>query len=406
MNGRVRLGIMLACGLTAASSAAAPRAMKVTVTNPTDQAWKDAPVVGPWPTFLGQGLPRLDDPSKQWRPMLVSPRSRHIIQIDSLDDDGRQFEFTALVDLEARETREFELKFVSGSFDLPEHRAYARMSLKGYDGVGWESDAIAYRIYWNLDNAMDVFGKSRPILSLDYWATPGVRHDMEDEHGIDVLKVARGIGIGGFGIWRDGKIEKVTNVMKNYTIRAAGPFRAMVDLEYVHWIVGMRDPDVAPPPGTKVDFYDLDVRMLIYGGQSWAEAQVTIKPGKDSPMPELVTGVPLHDETELVQDKEAGILGRWGNQALGNGESLKSGNLGTGVVVDPKQIVAFGEDKANTYVRLRPENGRVTYRYHASWFKEPNAATSAKDYEARLRAVAKLRPIVKIEPMPASAPAK
>jgi hypothetical protein len=58
------------------------------------------------------------------------------------------------------------------------------MSLKGYHGVVWESDVIAYGICWNADNAMDILGKTRPVLSLDGWATPGVPHAIENECGL------------------------------------------------------------------------------------------------------------------------------------------------------------------------------------------------------------------------------
>jgi len=91
------------------------------------------------------------------------------------------------------------------------------MSLKGYDGVGWESDVVAYRIYWNADNAMDIFGKTRPILSLDGWATPGVPHQIENQYGLDVLKVGRPSGRRLRRVI-DGRIQKISNVMKEYHI--------------------------------------------------------------------------------------------------------------------------------------------------------------------------------------------
>ena len=70
---------------------------------------------------------------------------------------------------------------------------------------------------------MDIFGKTKPILSLDGWATPGVPHAIENEYGLDVLKVGRALGVGGFGAWIDGRIQKVSNVMKTHHIRADGP---------------------------------------------------------------------------------------------------------------------------------------------------------------------------------------
>ena len=222
-------------------------------------------------------------------------------------------------------------------------------------------------------------------------------HNIENEYGLDVLKVGRALGVGGFGAWVNGRIEKVSNVMKTYTIRADGPLRAVVDLEYVYWQPGPI-PDLSRQSITSNDapHYDLLVRMSIFAGQRWGEADIRIEPYPRAPMPEIVTGIPKHEETTLIQDKAAGILGRWGRQALGDREAPRAGNLGIGVAVDPAQIVAFGEDEFNTYVRLRPTNGRVRYRYHGSWFKEPGAAQSADAYRAMLEETARMRPEVQL----------
>ncbi|NLE57517.1 MAG: DUF4861 domain-containing protein [Planctomycetes bacterium] len=373
-------GVVLAADVT----------VNITVSNPTSDDWAEVPVIVKWTDDMtqvwGAGCHRLGDPDPV------------AFQRDDLDGDGKIDELVFLVALKAGEARQYQ--FTSEGPDVKtQPRAAARMSLKGFDGPAWESDVVAYRIYWNADNAMDIFGKTRAILSLDHWAKPGVPHNIEDEHGLDVLKVGRALGIGGFGAWIDGRIQKVSNVMKTCHIRANGPLRAVVDLEYVYWQPGPF-PDLSRQAITsnKAAHYDLWVRMSICAGQKWSEADIRVRPYPGSPMPEIVTGLPKHEDTALIQDKAAGILGRWGLQALGDRDALKAGNLGLGVVADPRQIVAFGEDDSNTYVRLRPDGGRVRYRYHGSWFKEPGAAKSAKEYEEMLRAVARLRPEVKVEP--------
>ncbi len=374
--------------ILAATAAVCAGTITVSVRNPTGDAWTDAPVVVPWTpamTEAGAGVLALTGPDTL------------AVQRDDLDGDGKPDELAFVVSLKPGESRRYTLGPAPAGFQ-PVRRAHARMSLKGYDGVGWESDVIAYRIYWNADNAMDIFGKTRPILSLDGWATPGVPHQIENEYGVDVLKVGRALGIGGFGAWINGRVEKVTNVMKDFHIRADGPVRAVVDLEYVYWQPGpMPDLSRQAITSNKAPHYDLQVRMSIFAGQRWGEADIRIEPYRGSPMPEIVTGVPKHEETVLIEDKAAGLLGRWGNQALGDGEKPKAGNLGLAVLVEPGQIVEFGEDTFNTCVRLKPDRGRVRYRYHGSWWKEPGAARSAKEYETMLRAIVRMKPDVKIE---------
>ena len=133
------------------------------------------------------------------------------------------------------------------------------------------------------------------------------------------------------------------------------------------------------------------------------QAMRQVQPGFTRPEEVLTLRVTIpealvKEDDAIIQDKASGVLGRWGLQALGDKEVPKSGDLGLGVVVEPASIVAFGEDDFNTYVSLKPENGRVRYRYHGSWFKEPGAARSAKEYEEMLKAVARLRPEVRVGP--------
>lgn len=390
MRRRTRHTRLTTLAVLVSGAIAAAAAPTIRVTNPTDRAWTEAPVVVEWTDAFEQAW--------QAGNHVLTADEPIAFQRDDLDGDGKIDELVFMIDLKAGETR--ELRFSNeGVAPVAAPRAHALFSLKGFDGPAWESDVVAYRIYWNADNAMDIFGKARPRLSLDGWATPGVPHNVENQYGLDVLKVGRSFGIGGFAGWINGRIEKVSNVMKTHHIRADGPIRAVIDLEYVNWQPGPI-PDLSREAITsnKAPHYDLLVRMSIFAGQKWAEADIAIKPLGDSPMPEIVTGVPKHEATELVKDERAGALGRWGRQALGDLEVPKAGDLGIGVVVRPTDVVAYGEDDFNSYVRLRPsKGGRSRYRYHGSWFKEPGAARSAADYERMLREVSEFRPVVEVK---------
>lgn len=377
--------LLSTCLPPAAATAASP---VIRVSNPTQTGWTDAPVVVDWDGVFEQAWQAGDRVLTEKQPVAF--------QRDDLDGDGRIDELVFLADLKPGETKEYRFSS-QGAAPTPPSRAHTRMSLKGYDGPGWESDLVAYRVYWNADNAMDIFGKAAPRLSLDGWATPGVPHSIENEYGLDVLKVGRSIGVGGFAGWIDGRIEKLSNVMKTYHVRADGPLRAVIDLEYVYWQPG-RIPDLSREAITSnaAPHYDLLVRMSIFAGQRWGQADITIRPLGNSPMPEMVAGIPKHEPTELIRDEKAGIVGRWGNQALGDREVPNAGGLGIGVVVEPSAAVAYGEDDFNSYVRLRTRDGRVRYRYHGSWFKEPGGAQSAEEYARMLHDVAALRPVVTV----------
>ena len=80
-----------------------------------------------------------------------------------------------------------------------------------YEGPGIESDLVAYRIYLDWRNGFDIFGKkvTTPVLQ-------GIGQDgFESYHhmapwGMDILKVGQSLGAGGFGFWKNKKVELVS----------------------------------------------------------------------------------------------------------------------------------------------------------------------------------------------------
>lgn len=369
---------------------AADSAVKIDIGNPTEDAWEGAPVVVSWSKAfqtLGDGpLAVVDADGKE-----------SFVQRDDLDGDGNTDEIVFLVKLPPKTTKTVRI-VKAASAEKPVSRAHAGMYLRGLVGPAWESDMIAYRIYWNTDSGLiDVFGKISPMLSVKAFATGGFDYHVQSKYGMDVLKVGQSLGAGGFGVFIDGQIWKLNDVMKTHFVRADGPLRAVLDCEFIDWYTG---PGVKKAkeegPGLQRRF-DLYARFSIIAGQKWGDVQLLLKPVDHGPMPEIVTGVIKQEGTQHVLSKEHGILGRWGRQALGDHEVPKSGDLGLGVIVNPMDVVTYGEDEYNNYIRLKTTDGKVGYRYLSSWYKEPGGARSTQDYEALLRAAARLKPEVKVQ---------
>lgn len=348
-------------------------AITITVHNPSNKTLKEAPVVIPWNADMEKYL------------MLTCEDEVLPIQSDDLDNDKRIDEAVVIVHLNAGETKKYSLKDTRDK-NNPTKRTHTGMYIKGFEGPGWESDLIAYRLYWDERNAIDIFGKRKPCLGLTHYATPGVNYHQETPCGMDILKVGKSLGMGSFGIWINNKIEPVAKADRDYSIIADGTYRSIIDLKYKNWIVGERK-------------FNLTARISIFAGQRWACIELWLEPLDNQTAPEFVTGIVKHDETVLIQDKAAGIIGRWGLQALAPDEKPKGSNLGMGIITDSSKIVEFGEDEFNSYMRLRgvknpvqkspaPENALyVKYFIHASWAEEEDGAKSAKDYETMLRDV-------------------
>ncbi|MDY2942912.1 MAG: DUF4861 family protein [Paludibacteraceae bacterium] len=81
-----------------------------------------------------------------------------------------------------------------------------------HHGVALESDLMAYRIYFDRKQTIDVYAKKTPRLELptSYWYPTD--EQLADHYGDDVLRVSGTIGVGSVKPWRDGKMRHIEPV--------------------------------------------------------------------------------------------------------------------------------------------------------------------------------------------------
>ncbi len=351
--------------------------LRVTVKNPTSDDWDNVPVV----------VPAQDN--RQYLDAKSSDGPYVYVQSDDLDRDGKSDELIFPASLKAGESKVFELSSGKAMRMTVTPKAHTGMYVKtpesrGFEGPGWESDMVAFRLYWDERNASDVFCKTTPTLSLENLARSDVNYHHLTPWGMDVLKVKTAVGIGGFGAWIDGKVEKVSDAKREFRVVSNGPHRAVCDLIYTDWNAGGRT-------------LEMTARMKISGGQDYADCELFLKAADGKPLPELIAGFVKHtSETELLQDDGVVMVGRWGNQALGADGLLMGGNLGLSVMAEPQDVVRIAEDDVNHLIILKPAD-KTSFRYFVDWYKDPQPAKTAHEFGEMMRQVARKRPVVTIE---------
>jgi len=164
-------------------------------------------------------------------------------QADDLDGDGKADELAFQIDLAPHQTRIVTLSYgdqgriwrLRGDY---QQRTAALFSRK-IEGLGWESERLAFRVYFDPRNAIDLYGKRRPTLQLGMYASPDYTYHDESPEGRDIYKVGDAIGIGSVAAMVDGKTIKVAEVKeRKWRIVASGPVRTVVELEYDGWNAG------------------------------------------------------------------------------------------------------------------------------------------------------------------------
>ncbi len=381
-----RFGFLLLLLAMASSGWTAEKIKSITVTveNPTDVARPAADIVVEItdlrkisPDFLAGSLRVVCDPAEGPKESQELPS-----QVDDLDGDGKADELAFQIDLGPRQFRTVTIQYGEPDqiFRLREdyrERTYALFSTK-YEGLGWESENIAFRIYFDPRNAIDIYGKRRRSLQLKMYAAPEYPYHDESPEGRDIFKVGDSTGIGAMAAWVDGKVVKAADVKERaWRIISLGPVRTIVELEYRGWNLGSKTVTARS-------------RISMWAGEHGFYHSVAIDPQESTT---VVTGFPVMQNVPLMKSGPAAKGGAtwmatWGEQVLAPGatatQELSGQYLGLAIVAMNPSLDSV-EGKANHLMRFAPQKQEVSWYALAAWDQErtsendPSGAITNKD---------------------------
>ncbi len=378
--------------LLAAFGCASPPS--ITLTNSSDNALQNQPIV----------LQRSDFDLQQNEFLIFSTTEINAIpaQFDDMDGDGTWDEVALELDFGPGASLDLSYKVV-GEDELPsfeqktgihfgyspnkdgnftpvsenvrpkDHVAQSKPYIYQYEGPGWESELIAYRIYFDSRNGKDIFGKTEPGVFLEKVGLGENYHELQ-EWGMDVLKVGNSLGSGSLAMLKNDSIYRLTGADEaRFRIVTQGPVRSIIELTYDNWKV----EDAS---------YDLIETISIWAGKRHFQSDVTLTGnGQDT----LVTGiVNLHDlESKLAETQGAQVMYTYGIQ------SENKDLLGMGLIIPNDNFIAFdkapeeGEGVVDTYTAyLKPANGKYRFAFYTGWELENEIFKTEDGYLDGLKA--------------------
>jgi len=291
-------------------------------------------------------------------------------QADDLDGDNKYDELAFQIELKPKQTRIVTIAYGETATmqrlrsDYPKRTA-AKFTMK-FDGLAWESEANAWRIYFDKRNAIDIWGKRRPGLYLEMFGAPEYVYHWESPLGRDIYRIGDAIGIGAVAALVDGKVVKVSDVAdRKWRIISAGPVRTIVELTYKGWKVGGRE-------------VNLSSRMTQWAGKHGFEHRVTAE-GADGLT--LVTGIVRQpDLQEKVFEPTAAepalVRAWWGHQVEEEGppatatHMLPDQNLGLAIIASGRESKVAAEDPINLLVQPQFVNGKASWYVLGVWDQE------------------------------------
>ncbi len=295
-------------------------------------------------------------------------------QADDLDGDRKLDELAFQIDLLPGQTRIVTIAYGDAATIARLRSNYAPQTHAkftiGFEGLGWESNLNAWRIYFDKRNAIDLFGKRRPGLYLELFGQPEYNYHEESPFGRDIYKIGDALGIGAVGVLVDGKVVKVADVSeRSWRIVSTGPVRAIVEVGYKGWNINGRQ-------------VDLTSRMTIWAGERGFEHRITSKNAEGLT---FVTGLPRKPGLSEITSADVGgtsrIVGNWGHQVLHTGatatESLADQNLGLVLLLPAETLprnATLLSNADNVLAVVPLENGAAHWYVSAAWDQEGSDA--------------------------------
>lgn len=231
-----------------------------------------------------------------------------------------------------------------------------------YEGPGWESNKIGYRLYLDWRNAIDIFGKTSEQIILPQVGLDGFdSYHLKQDWGSDVLKVGKGQGLGSIARIVDNEMYHFKTVDKTSAKVSNSAKKSTVELSYKGW-------------QTLNDKIDLNATLSIFPDERFT--QFTFTPS--APIAGIATGIVKLKSLPLI--KETSASGKWAYIATFGNQSMFNDGLGMAVFYETSTVAEVKDGPFDHLLVFKPTNKAVTYYFTASWEKEQDALKTQEDF--------------------------
>lgn len=300
-------------------------------------------------------------------------------QLDDMNGDTRADELAFVINLPAsgKKTLNVTLSSLKSDKTYPA-RVYAEMLFrtskknkyaKGYaiyadgasdtynvqhhHGAAFESELVAYRIYFNEKQTTDLYGKFHKGLELEESQFYPTDEQLKRGFGDDIIKVNSSCGAGTLRGWDGTQSTLIKPVaVRGQRILASGPVRTIVDAEVKGWQYQNKELNMIN-------------RYTLYAGHRDAQVDVLF----DAPLDKEVfcTGVQnITGHADMFSDHN-GLVASWGTDwPVNDTVKYKKETVGLATYIPKKYVVKETSDKENFLYTISVP-GKSSFRYYTSF---------------------------------------
>lgn len=231
-----------------------------------------------------------------------------------------------------------------------------------YEGPGWESNKIGYRLYLDWRNAIDIFGKKTESIILPKVGQDGFDsyHEMQD-WGSDILKAGKGIGIGSIDRYLNKERLHFYEVDSTIATIENTPKNSAVKVQYYGW-------------KTASDKINFTSELTIKPNQRYTQHR--IHPSKE--IEGICTGIVKQKNTEVL--KKVSHNKKWAYLATYGNQSLVPDQLGMAIFYQTESVKDLVDAEFDYLLLFKPTTQAVDFYFLGAWEQEPNGIQSKEGF--------------------------
>lgn len=300
-------------------------------------------------------------------------------QLDDLDNDNRADELAFVIDLAPNSKKVLDITLSSAKSEKTyPPRVYAEMlfrtskknkfakgtaiyacgnadtyNVQQHHGAAFESELVAYRIYFNEKQTTDLYGKFRKGLEIEASMFYPTAEQLANGFGDDVIRVKNSCGAGTLKGWNGTEATHIAPVdIRGQRIVSAGAVRTIIDAEVKGWQY----------QGKELNMIN---RYTLYAGHRDVQIDVIFDQTLDNES--FCTGVQnIAGNAEKYSDHE-GLIASWGTDwPVNDTVKFKKETVGLATVIPKKYVTSETSDKEN-YLYTISAAGSTSFRYHTSF---------------------------------------
>lgn len=226
-------------------------------------------------------------------------------------------------------------------------------NVQHHHGAAFESELVAYRIYFNEKQTTDLYGKFHKGLELEESQFYPTDEQLKRGFGDDIIKVNSSCGAGTLRGWDGTQSTLIKPVaVRGQRILASGPVRTIVDAEVKGWQYQNKELNMIN-------------RYTLYAGHRDAQVDVLF----DAPLDKEVfcTGVQnITGHADMFSDHN-GLVASWGTDwPVNDTVKYKKETVGLATYIPKKYVVKETSDKENFLYTISAP-GKSSFRYYTSF---------------------------------------